>query len=471
MSHARKIILSSVASIGSVVLFASTAAAAPVPGGDGLGDPYYPKDGNSGYQVEHYDVGFNYDPPSKRLHADTKISATAEQDLSSFNLDLSGLTVTAVTVNGQKASWKRSGEHELTVTPGQPLNAKQKFSVEIKYNGEPKPLEDPALGKNGWQYGQDNAAFAAGEPHGAATWFPVNDSPKDKATYRIKGTLPKPYSMIANGRQAEVKQGPKADQQTFDWVEKNPMASYLATVGIDKWTYDKDKLSDGTPVVSAYAPGTPEKTKTEERKLPEVLDFLSSKFGKYPQDAAGGIFVGTSIGFSLETQTRPVYSKDMGDLDTIIHENAHQWWGDSVTVKEWKDVCLNECFASYAPWLWEEAKQGTDLNKKYDQDLKKYSNDKQFWAQKLYDPGKGNEFSGVYTKGPLALHALRQAIGDETFSAILKDWPAQHAHGNASWPEFEQYVQQRSGKDLRGFFDAWFHGTTMPEEQYLHPKG
>ncbi|WP_031467971.1 M1 family metallopeptidase [Sciscionella sediminilitoris] len=467
----RRILVSTAAAFASLALFAGTATAAPAPGSDGLGDPYYPQDGNGGYDVSHYDISFSYDPPSKKLEATTRITARAEQDLSAFNLDLSGLTVDGITVDGKDAKWSRSGEHELTVTPETPLSQQHPFTVEVRYGGTPKPIKDPALGENGWQYGDNGAAFAAGEPHGAATWFPVNDSPLDKATYSVSGTLPKPWTMIANGRETGTSPGPGKDKQTFKWAEPVPMASYLATVGIDKWTMEKDKLADGTPVVSSYAPGTPEATKQAEHKLPEVLDFLSSKFGKYPMDAAGGIFVGTGIGFSLETQTRPVYSKDMGDLDTIIHENAHQWWGDSVSVHHWKDVCLNECFASYAPWLWDEAKDGADLNKRYDQKLAEHNGDKAFWAQKLYDPGKGKEFTGVYDKGPLALHALRHAIGDDAFFRILEEWPAAHRDKNASWAEFEKYVQQVSGKDLRGFFDAWFHGATVPGKEYLHPGG
>lgn len=467
----RSLSITPLALLTTVLLCAGTATAAPPgKGSDGLGDPYYPKDGNGGYDVSHYDIRFGYQPSAKHLAATTTITARTTQSLRAFNLDYSGPSIHAVGVNGRSAEWHRHGQHELTITPQQPLSKGAPFTVTVRYSGKPKPVDDPALGKNGWQYGRDGAAFAAGEPHGAASWFPVNDSPLDKATYEFTGTLPKPWSMIANGTEQPVTSGPGAHRRTFHWTERVPTASYLSTVAIDKWTFERGKLADGTPLVSAYAPGTPAKTKKAEHRLPEVLDFLSSKFGRYPADGAGGIFVGTSVGFSLETESRPIYSNDMGDLDTIIHENTHQWWGDSTSVKRWKDVCLNECFASYATWLWDEAKSGDNLDKRYAGELEKHRGDKDFWSQKLYDMGAGNEFTGVYSKGPLALHALRGAVGDRAFFKILKTWPSLHHNGHASWPEFERYVQRVTGKDLRGFFQAWFRAGTEPPARYLHAQ-
>ena len=151
----------------------------------------------------------------------------------------------------------------------------------------------------------------------------------------------------------------------------------------------------------------------------------------------------------------------------MVHENAHQWWGDSVTVQSWADICLNECFASYAQWLWDEAKEGVNLDDQYRQGVARASN--QFWSGKLYDMGAGNEFTSVYDKGPMALHALRREIGEKAFNRVLREWPAKHRDGNASWPEFEQFVQRIAGKDLSGFFGAWFHSDSEPDDEYLYP--
>ena len=215
-------------------------------------------------------------------------------------------------------------------------------------------------------------------------------------------------------------------------------------------------------MIDAYAPSA-EIARESEDRLPEILEFLASRFGPYPFDAAGGIFLGASIGYALETQTRPVYSPRAG-VEVIVHENAHQWFGDSVSVQRWSDICLNECLASYAQWLWREAKDGADLDRQYRDAVERVD-----FHRKLHEMGEGNEFLGVYTKGPMAIHALRRQIGDPAFDAVLKGWAQRHADGNASWRQFEDYVEEVSGQQLDGFFDAWFRGTERPADEYLFP--
>ncbi len=429
---------------------------------DGVGDPYYPKDGNGGYDVTGYHVSISYDPASKNLDGDTRIAAAAEGELSEFNLDLNGLEVKNVEVDGKPAEFTREGEHELVVTPAETVDGN--FEVRVRYAGVPKLAEEGSLGENGWQISSSGGAFAAGEPHSATSWFPANDTPRDKATFKLDARVPNGWSVVSNGRESTPTAG--ADGwTTYHWTEPNRIATYLTTVGIDKWTFERSTLANGTPVVSAYAPGAEDK-KAVEAKLPEILDFLTTKFGPYPQSAAGGIYINESIGFSLETQGRPIYA-DWAENDVVVHENAHQWYGNSVSVKEWRDICLNECFASYAQWLWDEAKEGVDLDEEYRTQVARGTD--RLWSGKLYDMGAGNEFSAVYEKGPLALHALRRQIGEDAFDRVLKEWAAKHKDGNASWLEFEDFVQEIAGQDLSGFFQAWFHDGTQPADEFLYP--
>jgi aminopeptidase N len=151
-----------------------------------------------------------------------------------------------------------------------------------------------------------------------------------------------------------------------------------------------------------------------------------------------------------------------------VHENAHQWFGDSVTVKSWADICLNECFASYAQWLWAE-NDGSNLDDRYRREVEMTRNSTDFWSPPLTGMGTGHEFEGVYDKGSLAMHALRGAIGEVAFSRVLSEWPAKYRHGNASWADFESFVSGISGKDLHTFFDSWFRGTTIPADADLYP--
>jgi aminopeptidase N len=455
-------------SLGTGVASAGTAFWGGKPGADGAGDSYYPQDGNGGYQVDDYNLAVDYDPASHLLTSKEVISARATQSLSSFNLDLSGLTVDSVKVNGAKARFSRTGVHELVITPSRTVYAGQRLSTEISYHGAPAPISDPALGDNGWQYSSSGGAFVAGEPKSASSWYPVNDTPLDKATFHLAITVPDEWGVIANGKERGTHKTAKGT--THVWSEDTPAVPYMTTVAIEKFDFERTKLSNGTPVVSAYAPGTSDATKAAEGRLPEILDFLASKFGPYPVDAAGGIFLAEPIGFSLETLSRPIYSSRAGNIDTIVHENAHQWYGDTVAVEHWKDVCLNECFASYGEWLWSEAKDGQDLNALYLAEVKSAKDS--FWTSpgnKLYDMGPGREFTAVYDKGPLALHALKNTIGAPAFDFILKTWPALHRNGNASVPEFQKYVELVSRKNLKGFFDAWFYTAAKPAPEYLYP--
>jgi aminopeptidase N len=434
-----------------------------VPEEDGAGDPYYPQDGNGGYDVTAYDVWLTYDPEKQELDGDTRVTATATEALTSFNLDLTGLEVSLVEVNDEPAEFTRSGDHELEITPATEIEENASFVTRVGYAGVPESPEQGALGDGGWQISSSGGAFAAGEPHSATSWFPANDTPKDKATFKLTARVPNGWSVVSNG----LEEPPSSTDgwTTYYWTEPTRIATYLTTIGIDRWSFDRSELPGGIPVVSAYAPGVEDKRQVEQR-LPEIIQFLSEKFGPYPQSAAGGIYINESIGFSLETQGRPIYA-DWADVSVVVHEQAHQWWGNSVTVDEWADICLNECFASYAQWLWDEAKNGVDLDDLYRTSVARTTD--QFWSRKLYDMGAGNEFDAVYDKGQLALHALRRQIGDEAFNRVLREWPAEHRDSNASWPEFEEFVTEIAGQDLTDFYETWFHGEEQPADEYLYP--
>jgi aminopeptidase N len=432
-------------------------------GADGAGDAYYPTDGNGGYDALDYHVSISYDPPTKKLDGDTEMTATATADLSKFNLDLRGYTIASVEVDSKPATVDRTGEHELVIAPAATVAKGQQFHTRVRYSGVPEHAEDGTLGVNGWQIAKSGGAFVAGEPHSATSWYPSNDTPKDKATFRLTARVPDGWSVISNG--VEEPSTSDGGWTTFNWVEKNRIATYLTTVGIDKWTFERSTLPNGTPLVNVYAPGAEGKKQIDTR-LPEILEFLSSKFGPYPQSAAGSIWINESIGFSLETQTRPIYAS-WAELTVVVHENAHQWFGDSVSVASWADICLNECFASYAQWLWDEAKEHKNLDDQYRTQVARATD--RFWNRKLYDMGAGKEFTAVYDKGALAMHALRRQIGDDAFNQVLKGWTEKHKDGNASWPEFEQFVADTAKQDLRAFFDAWFRGDKKPTDEFLYP--
>ncbi|MFG1794614.1 M1 family metallopeptidase [Nocardia sp. NPDC049149] len=446
---------------GAIVATAAPAAADPFTGSSGLGDPYYPEDGNGGYDAGHYDVTLDYDPPSHRLTATTRIDAVATQALRAFNLDFAGPAVRTVTVNNMPAAFNRNGEHELTVTPLIPLLPGLPFTVTVEYSGQAENTEG-----NGWTFAPSGGAFAAGEPHSATSWYPLNDTPLDKATFALHATVPAEWEVVSIGvrTQDEV----RGDRRVVSWEAHQPVIGYLTTVAIDKFSFLEQRRANGTPLISAFAPNAERNRETEQR-LPEILDFIESVYGPYPFEASGGIYVDADIQFSLETQTRPIYAP-WTDLQTAVHEIAHQWWGDSVSVRHWSDVCLNECFASYtADYLWPERMDGLDVDAEYRKTIAQYLDNTEFWQIPLENPGAGSEFTSVYYRGPLFLHALRKQLGDAVFFAAVREFNAAHAFGNASIPDFRKFVQSKSPTDLTGFFTAWLNQTTPPADEYLYP--
>lgn len=444
-----------------LTLFAPPVAADPLIGAPGLDDPYYPADGNGGYDVTHYDVTIAYDPPTHHLRGTTRVDATATQPLARFNLDYRGPEVAMVTVNGHPAAFDHDGGQELTVTPLLPLPPGLPLRIVVDYAGPTVDTEG-----EGWTHSPSGGAFALGQPHSASTWYPLNDTPLDKATFTLHASVPADWEIAATG--ARTAHETRDGRLHTTWETRHPVIGYLTTVAIDRFTFLEQHRADGTPVLSAFAPGTEDKRENEQR-LPEILDFLENLYGPYPFDVAGGIYVDTRIPFSLETQTRPVYAP-WADLNTVVHELAHQWWGDTVSVRQWSDICLNECLASYtADFLWPERTDGTDVDTEYRDQIAEFRTVERFWRIPLADPGVGNEFTSVYYRGPLFLHALRKLIGDDVFFTALRDFVTEHRDGNASMPEFREFLQSRTSLPLTEFLSEWLDSTTVPREDFLFP--
>ena len=431
----------------------SFAAEAGTPGAPGLGDPYYPGYGNGGYDVSHYDLVTRYDAADS-LTATATITATSSQELSSFNLDLYGLTVDSASVDGKTVTTSRSGS-ELTVNAG--VGSGKQFVTVIKYHGSPKLYDMPGTGKSGW-FRTKSGVVIAGEPEGAASWFPCNDHPSDKASYSFAITVPKGTVAIANG----VPQGTEVGSDgwtTYRYVEDEPMAPYLATATVGDYQLTVTDHG-GIPVVLASV-GPPSSALA---RTPEVVDFLAGLFGPYPFSAMGGIAAGQVPGmtFALEVQTRPIYTGNAGDLSTVVHENAHQWFGDSVSMKQWKDIWLAEGFATYAEWMWSEKHGGTTADATFRQYYAEPAS-ADHWSPMTADPKVADLFgSSVYTRGAMTLHALRRTVGDDVFFRILKTWAQQKKGGNATTAEFIATANSVAGKDLGSLFHAWLYTTGKP---------
>ncbi|WP_443083875.1 M1 family metallopeptidase [Verrucosispora sp. WMMA2121] len=426
-----------------------------------LGDPYVPGSGNGGYDVDHYRLVVRYDPADDRLTGSAEITATATHGLSRFNLDLSGLQVGSVTVDGASAEHRRD-DGELVVTPARGLDAGSRFTVDVDYGGVPEADADGVLGSGGFQH-TDNGAIALGQPHSAATWFPVNDHPSDKATYDLEVTVPDGLAALSNGVPGERT---SADGwTTWRWAERSPMASYLTTLVIGDYRVRSEEHA-GKPMVTAVPDRLPVTgpAATSLARTGEIADFLTTRFGPYPFESYGGVVVSDGrIGYALETQSRPVYGPGFfrggePNYSVVAHELAHQWFGNSVALARWGDIWLNEGFASYAEWLWEEHDGGRSAQRNFE--IQYAATD---WSRRTLDPGPGQMFStAVYKRGALTVHALRRTVGDDAFFEILRTWTSERRNGTATTADFVALAERVSGRELGQFFDAWLTGTAAP---------
>ncbi|MEU6348661.1 M1 family metallopeptidase [Streptomyces sp. NPDC047072] len=439
------------------------------PGGSGLRDPYFAKMGNGGYDVTHYALDLAYDPDDEHLSGTATLTARARQDLTAFNLDLKGLDVERVTVDGDEARWNRAGQ-ELTVRPHDDLDEGRTFKVAVRYSGTPETITDPDGSEEGW-LPTDDGVLALGEPTGSMAWFPGNHHPSDKASYDLTITVPEGLQAVSNG---ELTRQRTADGRTTStWHTAEPMASYVATLAIGDYDIRRAETPSGLPVYTAVDPAEADASREVLARIPEVMAWSEETFGPYPFSSTGAIVDRQGdAGYALETQNRPFFP-GAPDTATLVHELAHQWYGDSVTPRSWRDMWLNEGFATYAEWLWDEEHGGDSAQETFDE-LYAHGEDvyDDLWS---FPPGRPSgaahiSDSPVYQRGAMVLHRIRQTVGDAVFAGVLRGWAAAHRHGTADTGEFTAYVEQRApDKDFDEIWDDWLYGDGKPADPGAEP--
>lgn len=461
----KSLLATATAAVLGYLLVIPASAASAGPGAPGIGDPYYPTYGNGGYDVSHYDLDLRYQPATDTLSGTATIRATATQGLTSFDLDFA-LTVGKVTVDGRPARFATSGEQELVVTPARTLPRGKPFTVTVTYSGVPSGVQ--RYGFTSWQRTADGGV-AANEPESAWWWFPSNDHPLDKATYDVTVRVPEGEQAISNG--LLVSQHTAGGWTGYHWRQDAPQATYLATLALGHFDITRSRTRAGVPVINAYSTALPATTAANARKgveqTADIIDFLSTWFGPYPFDAAGGYVPDVPSHFSLEAQTRVFYSPAVfataDGNGTVAHELSHQWWGDDVSLERWSDIWLNEGFATYGSWLWAEHQGGPTTQQAARETYDSYPADDPFWTVEPGDPGPDKQFDdAVYDRGAVAVQALRTTIGEHAFRALLRAWPAQHRYGNGTIAEFRALAERLSGRDLGAFFTTWLYTPAKP---------
>lgn len=436
-------------------------ASRPVTGARGVGDSYFPLDGNGGIDVTHYDVRVRYGFSSRKLRGRAVIKLVPKVDLVRFNLDLL-LRATDVTVDGRPARHRKDGRHELVIRPAKRLRAGVPVRVVVRYSGRPGDVS--YLGEKNWAANRHEVA-AVNQPHVAALWFPANDHPSDKATFRIAVTVPRGKQVISNGNL--VREVKRARTTTWHWRARDPMATYLAYFVAGDFTIERGS-SRGRPwlnAVSQRLSGYEQRVaKRKLRRSAAVVARLEKDLGPYPFETTGGVVISLDLGFALENQTRPVYAGLAGDEGyLVVHELAHQWFGDSVSLRRWRDIWLNEGAATFMEMRSDERIRGVDAEEWLDDQWRSYGPGHPIWRVRIGDPGPSRLFSdAVYVRGAMTMQALRSRIGERDFWTLLRTWLDEHRNATATGRSFEKLAADVSGEDLGAFFDAWLRTPRRP---------
>ena len=427
-------------------------------GAEGLGDPLYPLMGNGGYDVQHYTLELLVNVVDNEITGFATIEAVAAQNLSGFNLDLLGLTVSEVSVNDALAEFNREGQ-ELIIKPAEILPEGDNFSVQVRYSGQPQTMRVPIQGieiYQGW-VSYAGGTYAISEPEGAAVWYPVNNHPRDKATYTFKITVPNPYVAVANGLLLNTINN--GTTTTYVWEAADLTASYLVNITIALFEIDEREGPERLPLISFFEGGLIADAEIALSDLPDMISFFSETFGPYPFESYG-IIVIDATPRAMEVQTRSLFGGLLYQNETLrAHELAHQWFGNSVSLHSWSDVWLKEGFASYASALWIGHQYGKEFF--LDWVCERYERGRYHPAG---SPAADNIFNiGVYHRGESLLHALRLKVGDEVFFTILPAYHDRYKYGTASTADFISIAEEISGQELNDFFDAWLYDEVAPE--------
>jgi aminopeptidase N len=445
---------------------------------EGIGDPYYPSLGNSGYQVARYQLDLAWDPSNGTLGGTANLHATAETELSAFHLDLTGMEVTGVEVDGAPAPFDRVGS-ELIISPAEPVAAGP-FQVEVAYRGDPAGTtpEGSLFGPSSW-HPDDDGAFVMGEPFGASGWFPCNDHPADKAQVRLQMRVPEPFAVASSGVLEGVERIDGGDR-VFTWRTTRPLAPYMLALGIGRWV--EEEQQGPVPMVNYMDPDlTDDETALFDRQ-PEMLERLVELFGAYPFDSYGALVLDDEIPqAALETQTLSTFSRaSLGfGSNVVVHEMAHQWFGDSVTLTTWQDIWLHEGFATYSEWLWDEADVGPDALEAsvrfaygvmggaaavaQGADAEEVAEELPNIFPPPGDPGPDQVFNpSVYLRGGLTLHALRLEMGDEDFLRLLKSWARRHRYGNVTTDDFIALASDIATTPVDDVLEDWLFQPVVP---------
>ncbi len=423
----------------------------------GLGDRNFPGLGAPGLDTVHYDVTLRYDRTGNALVGVLALDLRTTEQLDELSLDAGAeLRIGKVELDGNPVG----SEHrldELIVRPSAPLAAGSAHRLDVQWSVNPEPFSSPIGFDIGW-FPTEGGSYVLDEPNGLHHWMPANDHPTDKATWAITVDVPEGVTAVANGSLAEHRRD--GGRERWTWSVDEPISTYLVLVVTGDYELIDGASPEGVPLSHAVlrsAADDPQVVSALDG-TGEMVDHLAALFGPYPFRSYGLVIADSDPQLAMETQTRSLFSAyGMLGEGVLVHELAHQWFGDSVTLGSWSDTWLNEGFATYAEWLWTEQRGGPSTRDQAQRFLGAP------WRSVPADPPITEMFdSSVYFGGALALQALRSEVGDVAFFEILHQWAETRRHATGTTAAFEALAAEVSGQDLTALFAAWLHRTPAP---------
>lgn len=433
------------------------------------------------WKAKHYEVSMKFDS-SGAVESQARIQGVATAPTDGIKLDFARFAGISVQTAAGRVDGVQMTEHGLLIE--HPLQSQQEFDVVVAFEGQPKPVSHPAVPADlGW-LANDASTITFNGVDRSSSWLPGDDNPANKATYDFHLEVPKGHFAVANGRLVESQATESGTR--FHYRSDYPMASYLASVNtFDEKEYARTELSPGFEVVHPHAMA--EQVRSEFANHPMMMDYLTERLGPYPFESYGAIVtdlhtdtyssrftdgqatIEADLGYQVafEAQTRPIYPtgaiKGHGDFEeTLMHELAHQWFGNAVTKASEQDIWVNEAFPSYSGTLWREMKYGPELVEAEMQGLHQRLSAHEF-KDTMARPDRDKLFSlENYGRMTLSMHALRKTVGDDQFFKTLAGVVEAHKYTSISVEQMVQTANAFNDHKLTQFFDSWLHSTRIP---------
>lgn len=426
-------------------------------------DPYLPTAGNFGYRVSRYELELEYKVAINRLAGTATVTTVTLAELQTFSLDLSSaLSVAKVTVNGKRPKHFRTDRDKLHITLAERLPAGAAMTVAVRYSGTPRPKRTP-WGEVGFEE-LTEGALVAGQPNGASSWFPCDDHPSAKASFRVQIATESAYLTLANGKL--LSRRARAGMTTWTYEQSEPTSTYLITLQVGPYTRRR-MAKNGVEIFSVLPDRLRREFDHDFGRQPQMMKLFVKLFGPYPlADGYTVVVTDDDLEIPLEAQGISIFGANhcdgrRGSERLVAHELAHQWFGNSVTAQRWRHIWLHEGFACYAEWLWSDhcgERSADDWARHYHRRLVDSPQD-----LVLADPGPQDMFDDrVYKRGALALHTLRRRIGDDAFFALLREWTSRYRHASVVTDDFIALAAQYTEDSLRPLWAAWLYSAEVP---------